>query len=225
MHPHENAFERLRSLQIDTILAGSELDSMRGRFDQIRNRHQNGTAPRAVSAFQLFQTPELIAARLVALLQLAPGARILEPSCGLGRVLDALAPFHPSEIVAVEKSTAIAAELYRQNRPRVTLKQRDFLSLTPAEIGTFDAIAMNPPFHMRDDIRHIRHALQFLRPGCLLSAICLSGPRREQELRPLASHWEILPAGTFAAEGTRVETVLMLIPAAYFPDYCTDSIG
>ena len=208
------ALDRLRSLQIDTILAGADMNAQRVRFDRLRNRHTNGAAPVAVSAFQLFQTPPTLAAKLVALLNLAPGARVLEPSAGLGRILDALAPYQPAEIIAVETAPQLCAQLFKQDRPGVRLMQRDFLTCTPAELGQFDAVAMNPPFHMRDDIRHIRHALQFLRPGARLAAIALSGSRREQELRPLASHWEILPAGTFAAEGTQVETVLMVIPQA-----------
>ena len=202
---------RLHALQIDTVLAGATLDAHRDRFETLRDRHDNGTAPRAVSAFQLFQTPAEEAARLVSMLDLAPGARVLEPSAGLGRILDALAPTRPAEVVAVEVAPQLAAELFRQDRARVTLKQRDFLACTPAELGTFDAVAMNPPFHMRADVRHILHALDFLKPGGRLAAICMAGPHRTRALRPLADEWHELPAGTFRAEGTNVATCRILI--------------
>lgn len=202
---------RLQALQIDTVLAGATLDAHRSRFDALRNRHENGTAPRAVSAFQLFQTPAPLAARLVSLLRLEPGARVLEPSAGLGRILDALAPYAPREVVAVEIAPQLAAELYRQERAGVVLKQRDFLACTPADLGTFDAVAMNPPFHMRADVRHIMHALDFLRPGGRLAALCMAGARRIQAFRDMAEEWNEIPAGEFRAEGTNVATYLFTV--------------
>lgn len=208
---HESALDRLRGLQIDTILAGATMDAMRPRFNTLRNRHDNGTAPRAVSAFQLFQTPAELAARLVALLDLKPGARVLEPSAGLGRLLDALQPCQPAEVVAVETSADLCAQLYKQARPGVTLKQRDFLTCTPEQLGTFDAVAMNPPFHLRADIRHVRHALTFLKPGGILAALVMDTPQREKALRDLSATWTKIPAGTFAKEGTSVPSVLLTI--------------
>lgn len=204
---------RLQSLQIDSLLTGATLDSMRPRFATLRDRHDNGTAPRAVSAFQLFQTPPEVAAQLVRLLNPSEGARILEPSAGLGRILDALTPRRPSEVVAVEHAPNLAAELYAQERTGVRLVQRDFLTTTPAELGAFDFIAMNPPFHMRADIRHISHALQFLRKGGRLAALCMDTPHRAEAFRRKAVEWISLPAGTFKHEGTSVPTVLFLITA------------
>jgi SAM-dependent methyltransferase len=207
-------FHRLHALRMDNDDAGYALAELRPRFAALKGRHEAGTAPRAVSAFQLFQTPADLAARLVALLGLAGGERVLEPSAGLGRLLDALAPFRPREIVAVEVAPVCAGELFRQARPDVELRQRDFLAVKPADLGApFDAVAMNPPFHLRDDVRHILHARTFLRPGGVLAAICLDTPHREAALRPLAATWARLPAGTFAAEGTRVATVLLTLRA------------
>lgn len=88
---------------------------------------------------------------------------------------------------------------------------RDFLTLTPEETGLFDFVIMNPPFHMRSDIVHIKHALQFLRTGGLLTALCLNTEHRQKAFRDVCSEWEEIPAGTFAKEGTRVETVLLTI--------------
>ena len=203
MHPHENAFDRLRALQIGTILAGSILDEMRPRFAKLATRHADGTAPRAVSAFQLFQTPATEAARLVDGLALAPGARILEPSAGLGRILDAL----------VDMASECAGELFKQDRPGVRILQRDFLSVTPEELGAFDAVAMNPPFHLRADVRHILHARKFLKPGGVLAALCFDTPHRTAALRSLCESWEVLPAGSFAKEGTGVGVVRLTMRA------------
>lgn len=214
MHPHATHLDRLRALQIDTVLAGATLDALRPRFNTLRDRHDNGTAPRAVSAFQLFQTPPELAARLVAALDLQAGARVGEFSAGLGRILDALQLYRPAEVVAVEMAAACAGELFRQNRPGVRILQRDFLTCTPAGLGLFDAVAINPPFHLRADIRHILHARTFLKPGGTLAALCFDTPHRSQALRPLAATWEQIPAGTFGKEGTNVPTVLLTIRAA-----------
>jgi SAM-dependent methyltransferase len=204
---NSTTFNRLHTLRMENDAAGFAQDEMRSRFDRLANRHENGTAPRAVSSFQLFQTPPDIAARLVAAVGLLDGQRILEPSAGLGRILDALP--RGVQVVAVEMAANIAGELYRQDRAGVSIIQRDFLTVMPSELGEFDGVIMNPPFHMRADIRHILHARKFLKPGGMLAALCLDTHQRETALRPLASTWEKLPAGTFAKEGTHVATVLL----------------
>lgn len=168
MKNHDAALDRLRGLQIDTILAGANMDAMRERFDKLGNRHEDGTAPRAVSAFNLFQTPPELATRLVAHLDLHHNKRVLEPSAGLGHILDAIRATSAWDVTAVEIDATLAGELFRQERADVTIKQRDFLTCTVADLGLFDAVAMNPPFHMRADIRHILHARQFLKPGARL---------------------------------------------------------
>jgi predicted RNA methylase len=201
---------RLESLQIDTVLAGATLAAMRPRFDRLAQRHEDGTAPRAVSAFNLFQTPHVIAERMALLLPIHSAARVLEPSAGLGRLVDAVLARGAREVVAVESAPQIAAELYRIDRPAMKLVQRDFLSVTPQEIGLFDFVAMNPPFHMRADIRHILHARTFLKEGGKLAALCLNTRHRFDALRHLSNTWEELPEGTFAKEGTRVSTVLLI---------------
>lgn len=220
-------FNRLHELRMANDQAGFEMAELKPRFDRLAGRHENGSAPRAVVVHQLFQTPPDLASRLVALLGDIPaGARILEPSAGLGRLLDALqggasvrasrlagslAP--PIEIVAVELASDCARELFNQDRPGVTIKQRDFLTCTPADLGRFDFIAMNPPFTMRADIRHILHARQFLKPGGRLAALCFDTPSRHAKLKPLCREWISIPAGTFKQEGTSVPTALILINA------------
>lgn len=198
-------FARLQRLRMETTEAGYALDELRPRFQALANREPT----RAVSAYQLFQTPPHLAKNLVALLGLQAGERVLEPSAGLGRILDALPVSTLSEAVAVEMAAACAAELFRQNRENVRLLQRDFLTCSPSELGTFDAVAMNPPFHMRSDIRHIEHAFSFVRPGGRVAAFMLDTPHREI-LRSRASVWEKIPAGAFSSEGTRVATILAL---------------
>lgn len=188
------------------------MEEARPRFETLANRKENGTAPRAVSSFQLFQTPAHIARQLAEIMDAPKGAEWLEPSAGLGRLLDAIKPYEPKRVYAVEENPLVAGELYRQNRPNVRLIQRDFLAFNLAQIGSpFDAVIMNPPFHLRADIRHIEHALTFLKPGGVLGALCLHTPHRVEAFRDQAETWTILPSGTFAKEGTRVECVMLTI--------------
>lgn len=80
--------------------------------------------------------------------------------------------------------------------------------MSPDTLGKFDRIAMNPPFTMRADVRHIKHAMNFLLPGGVLAGLCMAGSKREQELRPLCETWEEIPAGTFKESNTGVTTIL-----------------
>lgn len=200
-----HGFHRLHALRLESDAAGYRMEEMRPRFQALAARHENGTAPRAVSAHQLFQTPPELAARLVALL--GSPSRVLEPSAGLGRLLDHIG----APCVAVEVAPQLCAELFRQERENVTLLQRDFLTVTPEELGTFDAVAMNPPFTMRSDIAHILHALRFLAPGGTLAALCMNTPHRARALRDICATWEPIPAGVFRSEGAGVASVLLTI--------------
>jgi 16S rRNA G1207 methylase RsmC len=165
-------------------------------------------APRIVTAYQLFQTPATLAARMAELAQITRTSRVLEPSAGLGRILRSIQDYQPATLTACENSPDCARELFAQF-PDVTLWQGDFL--TREGKAEFDRVVMNPPFHLRDDIRHTRHALTHLAPGGRLVGLCLATHHRETALRPLAETWETIPAGTFKAEGTNVETFLFTI--------------
>jgi len=207
-----NALTRLQNLRLETQEAGARMDEMRGRFTVLAERHENGTAPQAVAAHQLFQTPEPIAKRLVSLLgAFPPFCRVLEPSAGLGHILRAFPADFDGGFVAVETDAALCGCLFRMDLPRTRIMQRDFLTVEPSETGLFDCVAMNPPFTMRSDIRHVQHAIRFLKPGGVLAGICMAGPARESALRPMAETWEPLPAGTFRSTGTNVDTILFSI--------------
>lgn len=201
---------RLLALRADLTNRRGELAEIAPRFDRIANRHSNGTAPRAIVAHQLFQTPPSLAARMVGLAGEKASQCVLEPSAGLGRILDALAPCNPAEVVAVEAAQACADELRRRS-DITTLIHRDFLAVSPDEVGRFDCVLMNPPFTMRSDIKHIQHAAGFLLPGGVLVALCMDTHHRETALRPLCSSWEHIPAGAFRSSGTEVPTVLLTI--------------
>lgn len=183
-------------------------DDARASADTLRRALRAGVT--AATAPQLFPTPPALAARLVQIADIRPGHRVLEPSAGTGRLIDAM----PAGciVVAVEISQPLALAL----RPRVQeVRCIDFLRLTPDDMGAFDRVVMNPPFGQAQDIAHIRHARRFLAPGGRLVALCAAGPRQQAALQPIATTWEQLPPGSFTSEGTGVNVALLTIDAPH----------
>lgn len=190
-------------------------------FDRMRAQLREGV--KVVSAPQLFPTPADLAARMVDLAGLCEGDRILEPSAGTGRIVQALRDTGKCmHIVAVEVNGDLSDALHRtyQAKPaevpqEVEVITADFLAVK--SVGVFDAIVMNPPFENGSDVKHITHALTMLKPGGRLVALCANGPHQNAVLRPLVEarggEWEDLPADTFKAEGTSVRTALIAVGA------------
>jgi len=171
-----------------------------------------------VTAPDLFPTPADVARELVEAADVRPGQRVLEPSAGTGRLIDAAALGAwewSGECVAVEVSAALASGLRAKYRPEcVTVRCADFLACD-GDLGTFDRVLMNPPFSRSEGIKHILHARAFLKPGGRLVALCANGPRERFALRDsgVASEWRDLPAGSFAEAGTNVNVALVVIDA------------
>ena len=202
---------RLRKLQGEHTVRQIEMSHERGRFDALAQRHEDGTAPRAVSSFNLFQTPPELAQRVVDMLpDLPAGARILEPSAGLGRLYTPLrARFPHAHVILVEQSPDCCAELYRMtDGDATTLLQGNFLTVDLPP--TYDAVVMNPPFKMGRDIKHIRRALDLLKPGGRLVSICANGPKQRAKLKPDASEWHDLEPGAFKSSGTSVNAAIVV---------------
>lgn len=200
---------RLRHLLETTEAIGEDMQTERQRFQRLASPDAR---PRVVSAFNLFQTPEPLAAQLVSLAPIA--GRVLEPSAGLGRLYRAIRAVDAAcAVTLVEQSPDCCAELYRatEGDAHCRLVQGDFLSYSPAALGPFDAVIMNPPFKMGRDILHIEHARRLLAPGGRLVSLCAAGPRQLAKLKPLAAEWHDLPPGSFATEGTRVAAAIVVI--------------
>lgn len=199
----QTGIDRLRRIRESNEAAAVEMVTERARFDAIR---EQGSAV-AVSAFNLFQTPASIAHRLAQFAR--DGARVLEPSAGLGRIVRAVqARCEPSELVAVEIAPQCCEQLYRIEGVR--LVQDDFLRCDVERLGgLFDVVAMNPPFKQGLDIKHILHAWELVAPGGVLVSLCFDGVRQNEKLRGWADSWEVLPADSFKSEGTRAGVALL----------------
>lgn len=142
------------------------------------------------------------------------GQRILEPSAGTGNLITAVeATGTRTDIVAVELNYGLAQVLNNGNGNKwgiAEIVQGDFLEQN-GNLGKFDRIIMNPPFENGSDIKHIRHALTFLKSGGRLVALCANGPRQREAFMDDAEHWEDLPAGSFKEQGTSANVALMIL--------------
>lgn len=164
--------------------------------------------------FQAFYTPDAIANEVARLAELDPIHRVLEPSVGTGQLAAAAVRhgvFWPS-IVGVDINSTLWPELeingFRQ------LICADFLTCKPGT-NLFDRILMNPPFSMGDDIKHVRHAMNFLKPGGRLVAIVGTGPKQVEAFKhghfPFFAEWIDLPENSFEESGTNVNTAIIII--------------
>jgi SAM-dependent methyltransferase len=199
-----------------------EIDDRDTVFEAMQQALREGV--KVVAAPQLFPTPPDLARKAVALADIWPGQRVLEPNAGTGALLDpvfsAFTGADCGRVVAVEINPQLAEALRERRNKRLyaneanfEIRCADFLECSPDDLGTFHRVVMNPPFENGADIKHIEHARRFLKPGGKLAAICANGPRQRERLMPIAAHWEDLPAGTFKDAGTSVNTALLIIEA------------
>ena len=178
-------------------------------FDDMREQLQEGI--KVTVAPQLFPTPYELVRRMIELADIKPGDRVLEPSAGTGRILEAI-----EAAGGVATAVEINEELVQVLRRRFDdVRHGDFME---AHFEPFDAIVMNPPFAGAQDIDHIMHAFSMLKVGGRLVAICANGPRQNERLRGVVDcrggSWEALPADTFKESGTSVNTVLICMTRA-----------
>lgn len=119
-----------------------------------------------------FPTPRSLAEDLVQKADIKPGMTVLEPSAGKGDLVEAVRASEPgANVVAGEYSGSLRPILKAKG---IDVQFDDFLAHTPGE--AYDRIVMNPPFEKGQDIDHVRHAYDLLKPGGKLVAIMSEGP-------------------------------------------------
>lgn len=133
----------------------------------------------------------------------APAHRVLEPSCGDGRILDLLREYGCKPL-GIEYHPGRASEARQKGHSVVTA---NFLDQAPAP--EFDRVVMNPPFYGRHYAKHVRHALKFLKPGGTLVSILPATAHYDHD--EIKGEWRDLPVGSFSDAGTNVPTGLLRI--------------
>lgn len=132
--------------------------------------------------------------------------RVLEPSCGDGRIMDAIRR-RGHQCFGIEYHAGRAAEARAKGH---SVLHANFLE-HPAR-PEFDRVVMNPPFYGRHYAKHVRHALKFLKPGGVLVSILPATAHYDHD--ELKGDWSDLPVGSFSEAGTNVPTGLLKIKVA-----------
>lgn len=181
-------------------------------------------APLTVDAStEFFPTPAAVVERMIAAAELSPDMDVLEPSAGLGAIAAKVAPLVHS-VDCIERSGQLAERLRAAWFPEAgDVRCADFLEVQPTPLLAYDRVLMNPPFGSQADIRHVTHALGFVKPGGMVVAVMAAGVEFRQdkttaEFRKLVSDHggriERLPEDAFKPSGISVRTVMAVIPVS-----------
>lgn len=192
-----------------TFAVGIDVDAV---LDAIRSgRPLNGK-----KESQSFFTPEELGYEVCRAAGPLEGRRVLEPSAGHGALAD-IAEAAGAHVTVIEN---YLPNILRLREKGYDVIDKDFLTVSPEDIGLFDVIIANPPFSRNQDIDHILHMWTFLKPGAVLSAIAstswMSGSQKKQTqfaafLREQGAKVDEIAPGTFSESGTDVATTHIVL--------------
>lgn len=219
----------------DYVATNKVLEALGGKWDKRAKGHVFAADPAdaietavvtghvvdEVKRLQFYETPEPIARRMVELAEIEPGMVVLEPSAGHGAIADLIRPLLPGVLLCVELDPGRAKVLYGEGHQVFT---GDFLSDDWREDGAYglwDRVVMNPPFTRLQDVDHVTHAFECLSPGgrvvaCMAVSFTFRADAKAVRFRELVSRYgtvEENPPNAFAASGTGVRTVLVVLDA------------
>ncbi|WP_065335030.1 DUF4942 domain-containing protein [Tritonibacter mobilis] len=167
-----------------------------------------------------YPTPAAVIDEVMRRLNLEGELAILEPSCGCGRIMDAIRSKNPfARITGVECHGGRAMECRAKGHH---VYNANFLETAANPI--FDVVFMNPPFNGRHWRKHLNHARRFLKSrrngddsngvlACILPASALyDGHLKDLGLTsPRDQGWYDLPVASFAESGTNIPTGFLII--------------
>lgn len=153
---------------------------------------------------QAFYTPTYVA-DFVAELADVPGYTVLEPQAGDGALAEACMRWGAKDVFCVEIDEEEAESCRKKG---FTTWTEDFLDF---EVGMrYSRIVMNPPFSKGQDVKHIKRALKWLKPGGKLFAIVPNkdNPKLDALGAVQVRHFD---SGAFKESGTQIATRLISI--------------
>ncbi|GGE30026.1 N6 adenine-specific DNA methyltransferase N12 class [Primorskyibacter flagellatus] len=165
---------------------------------------------------------------------------ILEPSCGNGRIMEAIAAHIRKESHSIRRPVQMAGIEYNAERAAQARAKgfsvlcRNFLECAPDP--RFDLVIMNPPFYGLHWQKHLTHARKFLKASptdrrgmggqliCVLPATAfydghlgkmglVRADAHTAERGHLDSGWHDLPVASFSESGTNVPTGYIVLHA------------
>lgn len=113
----------------------------------------------------LYPTPENVIEKMLLGIEVQ-NKTVLEPSAGLGNIVDFVTKRGAKEVLACE----IDPRLRKILSGKCRILKNDFLELTKEEVSHIDLIVMNPPFG--SDENHILHAYEIAPEGCVIVSLC-----------------------------------------------------
>lgn len=171
--------------------------------------------------FEYFPTPEDVVSRLIEEANILDGMMVLEPSAGQGAIVKAV--YEAADDVMIDMYELMPANNDVLRSLHIPLsgvgEPTDFLTVEPKPL--YDRVVMNPPFGKQADIKHVLHALKFLKEGGLLVSVMSAGVTFRQNkltvdfrqmVESRGGFIKPLPDGSFKASGTMVGTVIAVIP-------------
>lgn len=194
-------FDEQSLADINRALAEYYGDVLPDTTEEKTNKKRGSTA--VAKDLQYYPTPKKVVERIVSDLYDIKGKRILEPSCGCGRFMDALRGAG-ANVIGFEFDAGRANECREKGHKVMTV---NFLETVPT--GDFDYIVMNPPFYGNHYAKHIDHALKFLKSGGKLVSILPITARYDHGL--VDGQWSDLPTGSFRESGTNINTTVLTI--------------
>lgn len=175
---------------------------------------------------QFFETPPVTADKVVAracanFVKLGDHLQFLEPSAGKGRIVEAIRRMCSTIVVDAYEINPDFRQSHLLGLVNGACNVRNFLEVDPTHHCKYDAALMNPPFSRLQDIAHVLHAFQFLKPGGILVSIMSPAWTYRTDKRAAAfrdwflTHhlptWEMLPDNSFASSGTNVRTGMLTV--------------
>lgn len=163
-----------------------------------------------------FPTPKSLIERMLDHADIEDDHEVLEPSAGIGSIMDAIAERHPNaKVHGIEQNFDIAEVLKLKGHSH---DRGDFLEHTK----NYDRIVMNPPFEHRQDEKHVKHAYERLKPGGKMVAIMGAGAHTNERsagfrdwLSTVGAKVYDTPEGAFATDEafrkTGVNTKMVVI--------------
>lgn len=155
-----------------------------------------------------FPTPKATAEEMLDKADISEGLDILEPSAGNGNIAEAIRDAGASpDVIEISGNLREILEAKKFN-----VVAQDFMDYSGKQ---YDRIIMNPPFSNSQDIEHVRHAYDLLKPGGRIVAIMGEGAffrsdKKATEFRSwleeVGGTEEKLPAGTFTDKSLMTTT-------------------
>ncbi len=185
---------------------------------ELLNQIANGENRNLKKEFQFFETPEVLADKLVDYANIQNNDLILEPSAGRGAIIKAINKEMPDKIIDCYELMKLNHSFLEKIKT-ANLIGNDFLKFNLS--NKYDKIIANPPFRNNQDIDHIRKMYDCLKEGGRLVTLAskhwmTSQNRKETEFREWIeehSHKGIFELNDeeFKDSGTKISTCILIL--------------